>query len=86
MKKVVGAFAAMMFVAGCGGSESVSPLTLTEGLVEEGMDRASASCISRKLAAELSESEFSVVALAESAADIPVEILPVVEAVTGECL
>ena len=86
MKKIIAAATvATLTLAACG-SDDVSPETLTDALVEQGIDRATAECISDDLSEQLSEDDFSAVARAETMDDMPDGLDTVVLDVTAACL
>lgn len=81
----VAALSALSFSA-CGGDSDVSPETLTEALVEQGLDEPTAECISNELSGQLSQEEFNDVALAQTADDIPAELQDLLFEVTQDCI
>lgn len=77
---------ATLSLAACGGDSDVSPETLTEALVEQGLDQPTAECISNELSSQLSTDDFNDVALAQTADDIPAELQDVLFQVTQDCI
>lgn len=86
MKTIIGAALAAIVVAACGGDTDVSPETLTKALVEQGLDEPIAQCISSDLSSQLTEEQFSDVALAETESDIPADLQDLVFEVTADCV
>jgi hypothetical protein len=58
-------------LAACGDGETdVSPELFEEALIAQGLDEATSKCVTDSLAEQLTEDEFSKVALAQDLADL----------------
>ena len=86
-RTLAGLAAASMVFAACGGGDpDVSPEILSRALVEnEGFTQEDADCVSNDLAAELSDEDFSTVALAETLDELTPELTDQVFATISAC-
>ncbi|MEM1332818.1 MAG: hypothetical protein AAGG08_05110 [Actinomycetota bacterium] len=76
---------AVLGLAACSEGD-VSPETLTDALVEQGLEQSVAECISTDLSGQLSTEQFNDVARAETEAEIPGDLQSLVIEVTTDCL
>jgi hypothetical protein len=71
----------------CGdGKGDVSPEVFKEALIAQGLDEATSECVTNSLSDELSEDDFSQVALAQDLADLTPELEETATAAITACV
>lgn len=89
MNRLITATAAVaaltLTAAACGGDDEVTPETLTEALVNQGMEEDLASCISTEIYAQVDQDTFNQIAVAQSTADMPDGAMDLITDVTVDC-